>query len=47
MLVEQRADAVLSVADRVTFLDNGRVKETVEAQALRDDPALLHAHVGV
>ena len=47
VLVEQRADAVLSVADRVTFLDNGRVKETVEAQALRDDPALLHAHVGV
>ena len=46
VLVEQRADAVLSVADRVTFLDNGRVKETVEAQALRDDPALLHAHVG-
>lgn len=47
VLVEQRADAVLSVADRVTFLDNGRVKETVAAQVLRDDPALLHAHVGV
>lgn len=47
ILVEQRADAVLSVADRVTFLDNGRVKETVAAQVLRDDPALLHAHVGV
>ncbi|MDF2234694.1 ABC transporter ATP-binding protein [Albimonas sp. CAU 1670] len=47
VLVEQRADAVLSVADRVTFLDNGRTAETVEAAALRADPELLHAHVGV
>ncbi len=47
LLVEQRADAVLSIADRVTFLDNGRVRETVPAQTLRDDPALLHHHVGV
>ena len=47
ILVEQRADAVLSVADRVTFLDNGRTAETVEAETLRADPSLLHAHVGV
>jgi len=47
VLVEQRADAVLQIADRVTFLDNGRTAETVEAAALRADPDLLHRHVGV
>jgi branched-chain amino acid transport system ATP-binding protein len=47
LLVEQRADAVLSIADRVAFLDNGRVQETVAAQTLRDDPTPLHRHVGV
>jgi branched-chain amino acid transport system ATP-binding protein len=47
VLVEQRADAVLSIADRVTFLDAGRVRETVPADALRADPALIHAHLGV
>ncbi len=47
LLVEQRAEAVLSIADRATFLDNGRVRETVPAQRLRDDPALLHLHLGV
>ncbi|WP_218160928.1 ABC transporter ATP-binding protein [Albimonas pacifica] len=47
VLVEQRADAVLQIADRVTFLDNGRTAETVEAAALRADPGLLHRHVGV
>jgi branched-chain amino acid transport system ATP-binding protein len=47
LLVEQRADAVLSIADRVTFLDAGRVRETVPAAQLREDPALIHRHVGV
>ncbi|MGM0585459.1 MAG: ABC transporter ATP-binding protein [Pseudomonadota bacterium] len=47
LLVEQRADAVLSIADRVTFLVSGRARETVEAEALRADPSPLHAYVGV
>ncbi|WP_339949399.1 ABC transporter ATP-binding protein [uncultured Albimonas sp.] len=47
VLVEQRADAVLQIADRVTFLDNGRSAETVEAETLRADPDLLRRHVGV
>ena len=47
LLVEQRVDAVLSIADRVVFLENGRSRDPVSAAALRDDPDLLHRFVGV
>jgi branched-chain amino acid transport system ATP-binding protein len=47
ILVEQRVDAVLPVADRVTFVENGRSRETVPVDALRQDPALARKYVGV
>lgn len=47
ILVEQRVDAVLPVADRVAFIENGRNRETVAVQSLRDDPALVRRYVGV
>ena len=47
ILVEQRVDAVLSVANRVLFLENGRSRETVDVQAVRDDSALVKRYVGV
>jgi branched-chain amino acid transport system ATP-binding protein len=47
LLVEQRVDAVLPVADRIAFVEGGRIHETVEVAALRQDPALLHRYVGV
>ncbi|MDK3073750.1 ABC transporter ATP-binding protein [Sedimentitalea sp. JM2-8] len=47
LLVEQRVDAVLSVADRVAFMENGRNLETLPAARLRDDPEILHRHLGV
>jgi branched-chain amino acid transport system ATP-binding protein len=47
VLVEQRVDAVLSLADRVTFLENGRTGETVAAAELRDRPDLVRRYVGV
>ena len=47
LLVEQRVDAVLSVADRVAFLENGRNLDTLPAQALRQDPGLIERHLGV
>lgn len=47
LLVEQRVDAVLSVADRVAFIENGRNLETLEAEALRRDPGLIAKHLGV
>jgi branched-chain amino acid transport system ATP-binding protein len=47
VLVEQRVEAVLSVADRVCFVENGRVQATMPVQDLRDDPSLLSRYVGV
>ena len=47
LLVEQRVDAVLAIADRVTFLENGRSRDTVPARDLRRDPSLIDRYVGV
>jgi branched-chain amino acid transport system ATP-binding protein len=47
ILVEQRVDAVLPVADRVSFIENGRVRETVAVGRLRDEPELVKRYVGV
>ena len=47
LLVEQRVDAVLSVADRVTFIENGRAMETLPAEKLRADHGLVDRYVGV
>jgi len=47
ILVEQRVDAVLSVADRAAFLENGRNRETLDIEALRADPGIVKRYVGV
>ena len=47
VLVEQRLDAVLSIADRVAFIENGRGREVVSAETLRADQTLLAKYVGV
>ncbi|WP_300546731.1 ABC transporter ATP-binding protein [Roseovarius sp.] len=47
LLVEQRVDAVLSVADRVAFIENGRNTETLPAEALRADHSIVDRYVGV
>ncbi|MFC2966792.1 ABC transporter ATP-binding protein [Acidimangrovimonas pyrenivorans] len=47
LLVEQRVDAVLSVADEVVFLENGRNVETLPAETLRADPDRLSRRLGV
>ena len=47
ILVEQRVDAVLSVADRAAFLENGRNRETLGIEALRADPGIVKRYVGV
>jgi branched-chain amino acid transport system ATP-binding protein len=47
ILVEQRVDAVLPVADRVAFIANGQVRETVPVSALKDDLTLVHRYVGL
>jgi len=47
ILVEQRVDAVLPVADRVSFIENGRLKETVDVERLREDHSMVNRYVGV
>ena len=47
LLVEQRFDAVLSMADRVAFIENGRSRDVVDVAALKSDDSLLQKYVGV
>jgi branched-chain amino acid transport system ATP-binding protein len=47
ILVEQRVDAVLPVADRVAFIENGRTRDTVDVETLHGDLSLVHKYVGV
>ncbi len=47
ILVEQRVDTVLAVADRVAFVTGGRVAETVGAPGLAVGAAVFGKYVGV
>jgi branched-chain amino acid transport system ATP-binding protein len=47
ILVEQRIEAVLSIADRVAFIENGHGREVVDTEVLRKDRTLLQKYVGV
>ncbi|MDP3340741.1 ABC transporter ATP-binding protein [Frigidibacter sp.] len=47
VLVEQRVDAVLSVADRVAFVDHGRVAEVVPAAGMTHNSPEFLKYVGI
>ena len=47
VLVEQRVDAVLKLADRVSFMTAGRVEETRDIRGLSADDPLFRTYVGV
>lgn len=47
LLVEQKVEAALKVADRVAILENGRLEAIVAADVVRRDPTLLRRHVGL
>jgi len=47
LLVEQRLDAVLSVADRVAFLENGQNGPVMTTAALRNDHRIANRYLGV
>jgi len=47
LLVEQNVSAAMMLADRVYILNNGIIIEQLTAQAVRDEPELLHRHLGV
>ena len=47
LLVEQKVEVALAVADRIVFLDNGTITQTATPDELHADPAPLHRHLGV
>ena len=47
LLVEQKVDAALDVADRIAFIENGVVREHTTAGSLARDPEPLVRYVGV
>ncbi len=47
ILVEQRVEAVLEIADRVIFVENGRNALSATPEELRADKTLVHRYVGV
>ena len=47
ILVEQQVDAVLAIANRATFIENGQTLETVDAERLKSEPGLLRSRLGV
>jgi branched-chain amino acid transport system ATP-binding protein len=47
LLVEQRVDAALAVADRIAFMTGGAVAETVPAAGLAPDAPAFRRYVGV
>jgi branched-chain amino acid transport system ATP-binding protein len=47
LLVEQRLEAVLPVADRVAFIENGRMGPVMGADMLRADRTIADRYLGV
>ena len=47
LLVEQRVDAVLPVADRVAFMENGMIQDTLTIDELNQKPELLKHYIGI
>ncbi len=47
LLVEQKVEAALQVADRIVFLENGAVRDEATPAELAADPEPLHRYVGV
>jgi len=47
LLVEQRIDAVLAVADRIAFMDQGSVQAEYDVEAVRADSSLVQKYLGV
>lgn len=46
MLIEHDIDAVFSIADRITVLDNGKAIASGTPEAVRHTPAVQHAYLG-
>jgi branched-chain amino acid transport system ATP-binding protein len=47
LIVEQNISAAMSLADRVYIINNGHIVDALAAEALRQQPEVLHRHLGV
>lgn len=47
LLVEQQAEAALNFATRALIMSNGAVVHDAPSEELKDNPELLHRHIGV
>ena len=47
LIVEQNISAVMTLADRIYVMHNGHIVDSLSAQAVRNQPELLHRHLGV
>jgi branched-chain amino acid transport system ATP-binding protein len=47
IIVEQHAQKILSLADRVVILERGTIVLDAESRVLKADPAALERHLGV
>ncbi len=47
LLVEQNISAAMTLADRVYIINNGHIVESMSALAMREQPEVLHRHLGV
>ena len=47
LMVEQRVEAALEVADRIAFIENGTIREHATAESLARNPESLVRYVGV
>ena len=47
LLVEQKVEAALRVADRIAFLEHGSIAATTTPEALHADPTPLQRYIGV
>jgi branched-chain amino acid transport system ATP-binding protein len=47
VLIEQRVDAILAIADQAVFIENGKNIETLSGDDLRAHPEKLRQNLGV
>ncbi len=47
LLVEQKVEAALQIADRIVFIENGAVAGEATPEELDEDPQPLHRYVGI
>jgi branched-chain amino acid transport system ATP-binding protein len=47
LVVEQNISAAMTLADRVYIINNGHIVESLGAAAVREQPEVLHRHLGI